>query len=868
MRGSQWAHRAILLVFSAILLGVSSGGAGPERGLRIVLNDREYFEAPGFAFLLFQNNYQEMFLGGLEMIQSGDRVLAAGDLMLKRKGEPDHATNPGPVTLYSTLSRKSDREHATVTVFATTRDPQAEDLNFVGETRWRRDSHVVWKPVSYRLTSRTDGSRILITLELDQPVDWSTVERAGFRIWLDPIVYSSRSFLGGRVSGLFPPNYSGVSTLLEGADKLRIAPEDPAHSFTIARRGGALQLVDDRKYSMDSWFYVAAPLEPGSRETRIEVEITPSIDPAWRQQPVIGVSQAGYHPKQRKEAVLQLDLQDQVREAVKLYRLEVESGMTLVKSGIPRVWGHRLGSRYATFDFTDIRQPGMYLLQFRGRTAGPFRIATDVYDRLWEPTLEYFLPEQMCHVAVRQGERTWHGACHLDDARQAPAWLIHIDGYRQQERETRFADNEHIPGLNWGGWHDAGDQDLPAGSIAQTVLALALAQEEFKPEIDRTTVRRAERLVLLDVPDGQPDMLQQVEFGVEGLLASYRVAGHIFPGIIETSWSQYAHAGDPVNITDNLIYDPALKPGEVSGDRSGRPDDRWVFTNRNTGLQYEVAQALAAASRVLREYKRNLSDECLAAARNIWADEQTHPPVYPPDAYAPRDSGYRREEILATAELLLTTGEARYRERLVALLPHVRALSAAEFGRGPGWTLVRLLPVLPEGEFRSTVLEHAKQWKQMVAEMEASNPYRVPSSWPETLPWKLESPSHDTDDNPDTDWGRQGMYHYYFLKHLPDMFNSDALLSALNCTMGVHPASNEPYVAGIGFAPNLITYNLNRDDRSYVPGAAGLGGALLIKPGYWEFKRSSFLWEEREPTIAGAGVFIFHVLAARKILGD
>ena len=90
--------------------------------------------------------------------------------------------------------------------------------------------------------------------------------------------------------------------------------------------------------------------------------------------------------------------------------------------------------------------------------------------------------------------------------------------YQQGERETQFADYEHIPGLNWGGWHDAGDYDLPAGSISNTMLALALAQEEFHPGIDMTTVRRATREVLLHIPDGEDDLLQQVEYGVEGLM--------------------------------------------------------------------------------------------------------------------------------------------------------------------------------------------------------------------------------------------------------------------------------------------------------------------------------------------------------------
>ena len=36
----------------------------------IILNKQEYFSAPGFSFLLFHNNYQVGFQGGLQMMNS------------------------------------------------------------------------------------------------------------------------------------------------------------------------------------------------------------------------------------------------------------------------------------------------------------------------------------------------------------------------------------------------------------------------------------------------------------------------------------------------------------------------------------------------------------------------------------------------------------------------------------------------------------------------------------------------------------------------------------------------------------------------------------------------------------------------------
>ncbi len=56
--------------------------------------------------------------------------------------------------------------------------------------------------------------------------------------------------------------------------------------------------------------------------------------------------------------------------------------------------------------------------------------------------------------------------------------------------ETGFRPFTPVPGLNRGGWHDAGDNDLAAGSQAQTTLFLALAGEEFGINVDQTTVRQ------------------------------------------------------------------------------------------------------------------------------------------------------------------------------------------------------------------------------------------------------------------------------------------------------------------------------------------------------------------------------------------
>jgi len=438
---------------------------------------------------------------------------------------------------------------------------------------------------------------------------------------------------------------------------------------------------------------------------------------------------------------------------------------------------------------------------------------------------------------------------------------MHIDGYQQGKRETRFADDEHIPGLNWGGWHDAGDNDRPGGSIANTTLYLALAQDEFHPVLDQTSIDRARREVRLHVADGKQDMIEQVEYGVEGLLASYRVSGHIFAGIIERSRRGYSHLGDPVNITDNKVDDPA----------SGSMDDCWAFTNRNTGLEYQAAQALAAASRVLREPNPALASETLKAAEAIYEDEQKSAPVYPPNAYVPRDSGFRSQELSAAAELFLTTGDQRYSDRLVALLPDLHKASAEQFAMGPGFALIRALPRVSNAGYRGAVLDYARQWKALTAKWTASNPYGVP------LPPDVTNPDYHLEERSGIHsgfvWGpgwnlqAAALRQYYLHKNLPDLFDAEPHFAVVNYVLGCHPASNESFVSGVGVNSAIPAYGFNRADWSDIPGGV-ISGASLIKPDMMELKVFPFLWYQTEYVIHGAASYIFDVLATDKLLNE
>ena len=255
---------------------------------------------------------------------------------------------------------------------------------------------------------------------------------------------------------------------------------------------------------------------------------------------------------------------------------------------------------YLQFDFSSVTEPGIYMLEYGDQRTAPFPIATDVFQKAWFPTLDVFFPVQMDHMFVREAYRVWHGAAHLDDALQAPVNRIHWDGWRQGPTTgNKYKPLEHIPGLNVGGWFDAGDFDIQTGSQHAVVQAFALLWESFGVNRDETTINQKTRYTEIHVPDGKPDVLQQIEHGVLQLVAQVNAIGYAIPGINESHLYQYRHLGDAVNKTDNLVYNPRLDSLQTDGRTSGTPDDRWAFTNRTPHMNYGTAISLAAASRAL-----------------------------------------------------------------------------------------------------------------------------------------------------------------------------------------------------------------------------------------------------------------------------
>ncbi|HYJ45224.1 MAG TPA: glycoside hydrolase family 9 protein, partial [Pyrinomonadaceae bacterium] len=573
---------------------------------------------------------------------------------------------------------------------------------------------------SYVVKIKPAGKSFKIIVDLDQPLPAKWVGKVGFNLELFPGILFGKSYYMDRQFGIFPRQANGPGYLdTEGeyqltpmavGNKLTVAPEEERQTMVIENlKGDPLQLIDGRARHTNGWFVVRSLVPQGATTGAVQWLVTPHAIPGWISQPVIQVSQVGYHPRQQKIAVIETDFADERRPQVTLLRISEGGGLEKVLEARPKDWGKFLRYHYYQFDFTSVEKPGMYVVRYGDYQTEPFQISPEVYKRnVWQPTLEYFLPVQMCHMRVNDRYRVWHGACHLDDALMAPTSYNHFDGYLQGPSTlTTYKSGDHVTGLDRGGWHDAGDFDLRVESQSETIQGLTLAYEEFHVDYDNTTIDEEGRVVEIHRPDGKPDVLQQIEHGAISIVGGYKSLGRLYRGIIEPTNRQYVHLGDASTITDNKPAERGQTLGQVTREGlAGAPDDRLVFTEDNPDRELHVAAGLAAASRALRGFDDPLSRDCLQIARELWEKTKEKNPL-------------ARLEL--AVELLLATKEQKYSDFLVSMRDEI----SRHIDR-TGWVVGRSLRLVNNQNYTNSIREAVKAYRVKIDEQGKKTPYGVP----------------------------------------------------------------------------------------------------------------------------------------------
>ena len=403
------------------------------------LNELEYLEMPGLNVMLAHDYYPEGHQGGVGIIQNGVRVATNGDIRLDR--------TPGqwqPVPKVG--KRVVDKATGEISLRA----------EYPDESKNRKGFNPVDYPdlrFAYTVRVRPEGKAFRILVDLEQPLPDEWVGRVGLQpgaVPRDPL----REVLRDRdaVRHLPAPGQRPGRARREGGvpDRTARHRKAPRHRPRVRPPEDEHRGREGRRRS-SSWTAGASTTTGGSscarssprarRQGAVEWLVTPHAIPGFTAAPTVQVSQVGYHPKQQKWAIVETDPRDTRRLPVVVSRITGTGALEKAIEARPQAWGRFLRYDYLRLDFTSVEKPGMYVVSYGDARSNPFRIGEDVYQRhVWQPTVESFLPIQMCHVRVNERYRVWHDACHLDDARMAPVSHNHFDGYLQGPSTlTKFA---------------------------------------------------------------------------------------------------------------------------------------------------------------------------------------------------------------------------------------------------------------------------------------------------------------------------------------------------------------------------------------------------------------------------------------------
>lgn len=827
------------------------------------LNDLEYFDRPGVNVLVFSNQYNGMFFdektAGIEIIHHGVRTSTGGAVRLQNTPEQWDLV---PMV----VNRKVDKANNSIEVVLS-----YKDLNF-----------------NSKLNIIAKDKGIEINVILDKPLPKELEGNAGFNLEFLPSAYFEKIFIMDGKPGNFPrypagntriepiskkiPQFSGHSTFddrgkgeflvplpLATGKKIALAPEDPACFVTIKSQDADLMLFDGRNLAQNGWFIIRSLLPANKTGKVLTWYIEPNAINNWIRKPNIGFSQVGYLPNQEKVSVIELDKNDKPLTTASVFKINDEGKSIEAYTGEVKRWGNYLRYNYAKFDFSSIKETGVYYIQYGDQKTNTFIIGPNIYDEVWHPTLDVWFPVQMDHMLVNEAYRVWHGAPYLDDCLQAPVNYEHFDGYKQgPTTETKYKPLERIPGMAVGGWFDAGDFDIQTGSHNTVVSCFVELWENFKVDRDQTFIDQVNRYVDIHRPDGKPDILQQIEHGTLNLVAQVENIGHPVRGIIVPNLHQYHHLGDAVNETDNLPYNPNLKPYETDGKSSGTLDDRWAFTDRNTFLDYQTAATLASACRALRGYNNELADKSLKYAVKLLEEADEIIKNKKDNSEEPWAKKMARgADVNTVLQLYITTKDKKYLERFQKGIWTLLDQSAGgmEFGQifFASWGLNPALKAIPymDEAYKAKLKNYIIKYKELISGLEKMNPYGLPLAG--------------------GGWGGSGsvvnsaMTSYYAHKAFPDIIDKEHVFRGLNFIFGCHPYSNISFVNAVGTRSKKVAYGNNRADFTTIAGGL-VPGLLILKPDFPENKDDwPFLWGENEVTIGGSAEYILLANAARDL---
>jgi endoglucanase len=296
------------------------------------------------------------------------------------------------------------------------------------------------------------------------------------------------------------------------------------------------------------------------------------------------------------------------------------------------------GDRIQAINFSAFNKTGRYLVRAGKVESSTFSIGNDIYQEPLKLLLRsYYL--QRCGVTINDAATGLkHEACHTHDA------------------SIKHDDNSHKAGdpvASVGGWHDAGDYGKYVATTAVAVGRILAVYEAFP---------RLFADIALNIPESGnklPDALNEMKVGLDWLLTMQRADGAVYRKLSGESW-----------------------PKGLTPDQDKQPRYIYGITTPETA---KAAAAWAMAARIYQHSQPQEAARYLAAAEKAWHYLETVESQQfdykegdnkgsGPYMYNKTDNDEALlydwdDRLWAAAELLITTGEDKYKVYVAATLP-------------------------------------------------------------------------------------------------------------------------------------------------------------------------------------------------------
>jgi len=315
------------------------------------------------------------------------------------------------------------------------------------------------------------------------------------------------------------------------------------------------------------------------------------------------------------------------------------------------------GERLHVIDFSSVTTEGRgYRLQVAEAESHPFDIRPDAYRALRSDALWFFY-HQRSGIEIKlpyAGDAKWaRPAGHLGDSSVPCASDAGCD-YKLDVS---------------GGWYDAGDHGKYVVNAGITVWTL-LQMYERAQQVGTADKFGDGKLRLPEAGNGVPDLLDEVRWELEFLLKMQVPAGKPLAGMVH-----------------HKIHDKAWTELGVAPHEDKQPR---VLKAPSTAATLNLAAVAAQAARIYRSVDPAFSKRLLEASQRAYAAALAHPKQFAPASDSlgggPYDDQDVKDEFYwAAAELLITTGEAKYRDALRTwsgpIVPTVLGANAGDAGQ-------------------------------------------------------------------------------------------------------------------------------------------------------------------------------------------